>query len=197
MTDQKADLYLKAFGMSGLQARLDLEEIESVSDLNLFSEQGQPTVRKLGGFDQFESEIRRQAAEMSEYYEIFYCLEVSIRQLVKNTLHDAEGPNWWDSERIIPDIRSYVDQRQAEENDSVMTRRSDSDLDYLTFGHLKEIITKNFDVFNSVLTSKRAVEGIMTQLIQLRNPIAHCCPLAQDEKDRLELTVRDWFRVRS
>lgn len=197
MTDQKADLYLKAFGMSGLQARLDLEEIESVSDLNLFSEQGQPTVRKLGGFDQFESEIRRQAAEMSEYYEIFYYLEVSIRQLVKNTLHDAEGPNWWDSERIIPDIRSYVDQRQAEENDSVMTRRSDSDLDYLTFGHLKEIITKNFDVFNSVLTSKRAVEGIMTQLIQLRNPIAHCCPLAQDEKDRLELTVRDWFRVRS
>ena len=35
----------------------------------------------------------------------------------------------------------------------------------------------------------------MTNLNQLRGPIAHCSPFAEDEVVRLELTVKDWFRL--
>ena len=35
----------------------------------------------------------------------------------------------------------------------------------------------------------------MTSLNMLRGPIAHCCPLADDEVLRLQLTVKDWFRL--
>ncbi len=35
----------------------------------------------------------------------------------------------------------------------------------------------------------------MTSLNMLRAPIAHCCPLAEDEIVRLRLTVKDWFRL--
>ena len=35
----------------------------------------------------------------------------------------------------------------------------------------------------------------MTSLNQLRGPIAHCSPLAEDEVVRLELTVKDWSRL--
>lgn len=33
-------------------------------------------------------------------------------------------------------------------------------------------------------------DGVPTQC-----PIAHCCPLAADEVIRLEITVKDWFRL--
>jgi hypothetical protein len=35
----------------------------------------------------------------------------------------------------------------------------------------------------------------MANLNMLRGPIAHCSPLAEDEVLRLQLTVRDWFRL--
>ena len=191
------NVYLRAFGVSGVQAAADIEAVESEYNFEILERRRSEKTRKLEGYDQFEGAVRSQASEMSEFYEIFYCLEVSIRQLVANTLEDAEGAEWWTSGRVPQDLRDYVDRLKSEEADSGVSLRSDEDLDYLTFGHLKQLITANFDVFNAVLSSRRAVERIMSQLIQLRNPIAHCCPLAEDEKERLELTVRDWFRVRS
>jgi hypothetical protein len=32
-------------------------------------------------------------------------------------------------------------------------------------------------------------------LNMLRGPIAHCCPVSDDEVLRLQLTVKDWFRL--
>lgn len=70
------------------------------------------------------------------------------------------------------------------------------ELDYTTFGELSDLIQTNWDIFGgSLFTSKRAVQKVMASLNALRNPIAHCCPLAEDEKLRLQLTVRDWFRL--
>lgn len=188
---------LRAFGMSGFQIRDDLSQIEDEQMLQLLSRQRVNKVRKLEGYDQFEGSIRAEAASMSEYYEIFYCLEVSIRQLVQNILEDAEGVTWWESERVPNEFRTYVKGIQDAEANTEITTRSDNNIDYLTFGQLGKLITENFDVFNAVLSSKRAVDRIMNQLNLLRNPIAHCGILADDEKERLELTVRDWFRMRA
>jgi hypothetical protein len=35
----------------------------------------------------------------------------------------------------------------------------------------------------------------MASLNTLRAPIAHCSPLGEDEVVRLQLAVRDWFRL--
>lgn len=188
---------IRAFGMTGFQMRDDISKIERADSIRLISRPRAEKVRKLEGYDQFEGSIRRDAAMMSEYYEIFYCLEVSIRQLVENILEEAEGVNWWCSSRVPDDFRSYVKKLQSDEANTEITTRSDRNIDYLTFGQLGKLITDNFDVFNAVLSSKRAVDRIMSQLNLLRNPIAHCGVLADDEKERLELTVRDWFRMRS
>lgn len=188
---------IRAFGMTGFQIRDDITKIERADSIRLIPRPRAEKVRKLEGYDQFEGSIRRDAAMMSEYYEIFYCLEVSIRQLVENILEEAEGINWWNSSRVPDDFRSYVQKLQSDEANTEITTRSDRNIDYLTFGQLGKLITDNFDVFNAVLSSKRAVDRIMSQLNLLRNPIAHCGVLADDEKERLELTVRDWFRMRS
>jgi hypothetical protein len=76
-----------------------------------------------------------------------------------------------------------------------VTRRSSDELDYTTFGELSVIIISNWNIFGGLFNSKKAVEKVMSNLNALRNSIAHCSSLAEDEQLRLQLTVRDWFRL--
>jgi hypothetical protein len=146
-------------------------------------------------YPQFTAAVRAEAASMSSHYETFYCLEKTIRALVADTLEVSEGQDWWQSSRIIPNIKTEVASRIQKELDSGVTRRSVGELDYTTFGELSAIITSNWDVFGGLFDSRKAVEKVMANLNTLRGPIAHCTALAEDEILRLQLTVRDWFRL--
>jgi hypothetical protein len=64
---------------------------------------------------------------------------------------------------------------------------------YTTFGELGEIIKANWNIFSDTFKDSAAVVEILARLNGLRAPIAHCCPLAEDEVLRLHLTLRDWF----
>jgi hypothetical protein len=46
-----------------------------------------------------------------------------------------------------------------------------------------------------VLYDQRAVARVLANLNLLRNPVAHCSPMADDEVERLRLSVKDWFRL--
>jgi hypothetical protein len=96
---------------------------------------------------------------------------------------------------VPPNIHQEVKKRIKRERDSGTTRRSDEELDYSNFGELGEIIKSNWDLFGSVFNSSKAVERVMNNLNTLRGPIAHCSLLAEDEIIRLQLSVRDWFRL--
>ena len=84
---------------------------------------------------------------------------------------------------------------QQKESTAGVSPRSNDPLDYTTFGELSEIITRNFDVFQSVLSNKQAVIRLMQDFANVRNPIAHCTVLDQVEQDRLKLMVETWFKV--
>ena len=88
-----------------------------------------------------------------------------------------------------------VSKRIQKEIDSGMTRRSSSELDYTTFGELNVLIGENWAIFGGSLSSRSAVNKVMASLNSLRGPVAHCSPLAEDEVLRLQLAVRDWFRL--
>ncbi|WP_160291582.1 Swt1 family HEPN domain-containing protein [Xanthomonas vesicatoria] len=85
--------------------------------------------------------------------------------------------------------------RIKKEIDAGVTPRSQEPIDFTNFGELGELIKSNWDVFGGVFKSPRAVESVMSRLNTLRGPIAHCCPLSEDEVVRLRLSVRDWFRL--
>jgi hypothetical protein len=90
---------------------------------------------------------------MAKHYEVFYCLEKSIRALVAETVEAAEGNvNWWVSKRIPINIQQEVAFRIQKEVDAGMTRRSSEELDYSTFGELSVIIAANWDVFGGLFT---------------------------------------------
>jgi hypothetical protein len=189
------DNSVRSFGMSGFLICDELRQIEQRFGIELGHVSKAEVGSAVAYYPQFEQSVRLEAAKMSENYEVFYCLEQAIRKLIVETLEDAEGIDWWSSTRIAPDIKSDVASLVRKERDNGVTPRSDNMIDYTTFGQLSGIITSNWDLFEPTLKNKRGVDRVMANLNLLRGPIAHCCPMQEDEIDRLRLAVKDWFRM--
>lgn len=189
--------HLRSFGMSGYLVAEELRTVEKQFGFELGHVPIAAVENPVDYYPQFEHEIRTEAAEMARHFEVFYCLERSIRGLITEIFEEAHGASWWDSGKIPQNIVSGVRDRQKQEQDSGMTRRSDLSIDYTTFGELSVIISSNWALFTTVFNSQRAVEKVMSSLNMLRGPIAHCCPITEDEVLRLRLTIKDWFRLLS
>ncbi|MBS0152281.1 MAG: hypothetical protein JSR31_15215 [Nitrospira sp.] len=187
---------IKAFGMTNQMLSEDLSRVSRTFNVELGHIPSLPQTVEDVYYPQFDAAVRAEAAAMAKHYEVFYSLEKSIRELVAQTIEVAEKrEDWWSSSRVPTNIQTDVESRIQKELDAGVTRRSLDALDYTTFGELSVIISSNWDIFGGLFNSKKAVEKVMASLNALRNPIAHCSPLAEDEELRLQLTVRDWFRL--
>lgn len=186
---------LKHFGMTSQLIEHDLGRVENDFVLDL-GRGHSSTVDAVGAYyPQIEQDIRAEAARMAPHYEMFYSLERTIRRLIAETIEASDGPNWWTGSRVPKVLKDGIKERQQREIDSAVTPRSDEPIDFTTFGELSELIKQNWDLFGAIFSSIKAVQRVMTNLNTLRAPIAHCSPLADDEVVRLQLSVRDWFRL--
>ena|SRR5690348_4593542 len=185
---------VKLFGMSHQMVERELDGVERHHQIDLGRTQKLDEAKDEAYYPQFKEAIRKEAASMAQHYEIFYCLEKSIRDLVRERLSAEKGANWWDT--AVPEpVRANAANNQRREVDSGVTIRSSEMIDYTTFGELGEIVRSNWEMFSDTFNSQKAFDKIMTSLNVLRGPIAHCCPLADDEVMRLRLALKDWFRV--
>jgi hypothetical protein len=189
------DDFVRSFGMSGYLITEELKKIEQQYGFELGHLPKPRAASAVEDYPQFEQAVRTEAAEMSEHYEVIYCLEQSIRKLITETLQDAAGADWWNSGKVPQEVAQEVAKRLKTEKESGMTQRSTALIDYTTFGELSVIISANWDLFKTVLADQRAVARVMSSLNLLRNPVAHCSPMADDEVERLRLSVKDWFRL--
>lgn len=193
-TTKQDTALLQRFGMANLLAESELDGIEKRFQLSLGRRQ-EAASQEENYFPQFDESVRKEAADMSRHYEVFYCLERTIRTLISETMKTAEGVNWWNSGRVPAKLHSDVTTRIKRETDAAVTLRSEDPIDYTTFGELGELIKANSDLFGGIFSSISAVERVLANLNMLRGPIAHCSRLAEDEVVRLELSLRDWFRL--
>lgn len=185
---------VKLFSLANSLAELHLNKIEKDFDLNLGRNPKEEIQRK-DYYLQFNSGFRKEAKYMAEHYEVFYCLEKSIRSLIVQLMIEKYGSNWWD-EKVDTNIKRNAEGNIKRDEDSGFTIRSEEKIDYTTFGELSQIVTGNWEAFEELFKrGQRSFQKIMTNLNQLRGPIAHCSPFAEDEVVRLELTVKDWFRL--
>lgn len=189
---------IKSFSVENMMLETELERIELRFGINL-GRQGGAVVKseeyEQTYFPQFDSDLRSEAAKMAKAYELFYCLEKTIRSLITKMLEDRDGDCWWNDKAIPQSVMDEVKKRVRNEQESGITPRSTEELDYTTFGELGDIIRKNWDLFGSVFSNSKALGKVLNNLNSLRNPIAHCCILAEDEVVRLQISLRDWFRL--
>jgi hypothetical protein len=184
---------IKLFALANSLAENDLDNVERKFEIDLARKEKE-VVNEQSYYAQFDLVFRREAKEMSKHYEVFYCLERSIRGLVVLLMKEKYKDNWWE-ERVKDEIKKNVDLNIKKELESGFTERSENKIDYTTFGELTVIVQENFEAFSDLFKNSKAFSKIMSSLNQLRGPIAHCCPLAEDEVLRLNLAVKDWFRL--
>jgi len=194
LTSTDSEHAIKLFGITNqlLEHALDRVEREHAIDLG----RGHRSVAEVDDayYPQIESDIRAEASKMAPHYEMFYSLETTIRRTIRDQLAAHSVDDWW--EQLIPEnLRDDAERTRQREKDAGVTPRSEDPMDFLTFGQLGEVIKSNWDIFAATFSSRKAVEKVMASLNMLRGPIAHCSPLAEDEVLRLQLTVRDWFRL--
>ena len=145
-------------------------------------------------YAQLPKAIRAEANWMSRHYEQFYVLENSIRELVTEKMSNTHGAQWW-TDRVSQAVKDNVEKNRKREAEAGVTMRSADPIDYTTFGELSVIIQENWDVFSNTFTNRNAVTKVLGGLNMVRGPIAHCCRLAPDEITRLDLAIRDYFRL--
>lgn len=192
---KRPDDIIKLFGVSNQLVEADLARIEQEHNISIRKDQTSVVEKDEAYYPQFSESIRNDAKTTAQHYEIFYCLERSIREVISDAMKTEVGTGWWDSGRIPQPIKSEVGKRIQKDIDSGTTIRSSEPIDFTTFGELGQIIISNWDVFGSIFNSQKAVERVMANLNTLRGPIAHCAVLAEDEVVRLRLSLRDWFRL--
>lgn len=184
---------IKLFGVTNQIAELDLKRIEEKFKIDLG--RNKKIVRKDNVYyPQFDLDVRNEASQMAKNYEIFYCLEKTIRKMISDKMLSTVGEDWWDT-KVPQHIKDEVKKRIKEESNAGVTIRSDDEIDYTTFGELAIIIKSNAAVFGDIFTNPNGIDRVMSNLNTLRGPIAHCSKLAEDEELRLQISVRDWFRL--
>lgn len=184
---------IKLFVLSNSLTEHRLDRVEGALGVDLGRHEKAPT-KEQDYYAQFDAAFRNEAKEMSRHYEVFYCLEKSIRRLIVQIMKESYSDNWWEL-KVREEVRKNVETNIKREAESGFTERSELKIDYTTFGELTSIVQDNWDAFSALFKNLKAFSKIMTSLNQLRGPIAHCCPLAEDEVVRLNLAVKDWFRL--
>lgn len=195
MNRQSFEDLFKLFGISNQLLENDLDRVERELGINLARNHQKILENDQDYYPQIERDIRLDASAMARQYEVFYFLEKSIRRLISDTLAASNPGDWWASGCVPEKVKTDAEGRMRKEIDSGVTPRSSEPIDFTTFGELGEIIKSNWEVFGGIFNSQKAVERVMTNLNTLRGPIAHCGVLAEDEVMRLQLSVRDWFRL--
>lgn len=144
--------------------------------------------------DLFESDIFQAAKRMADFYVLYFSLENSIRRFIAGRLSEAHGSGWWDL-KVPGGVKSSVAEKQKKEKDTPMSIRSDDPLTYTNFGELIDILNANWADFSDTLRSQKAAQQILSQFNLVRNVIAHSVELNEDEILRLQLLLKDWFRI--
>lgn len=193
-TDHSPSDNLKVFCMQNLMLEADLTAIEE-SGIEIGHKE---TIQKVELVDKelFESDIRRSARKMADFYSLYFCLENTIRRLISSRLKEEYGANWWDSE-VPPGVRDGVKEKQTKEKESVIAIRSEDPLTYANFGELISILLYRWDDFSDTIRSRKAMQLTLSQFGQLRNVIAHSCELSDDDITRFKLLIKDWLRIQT
>lgn len=136
---------------------------------------------------------RNEALEMARLYALIYCFENEIRSLIKETLEEKEGPDWWG--KLPPKIRNHAESRQASAlKDSWLEGQKRDLLGFVDFGMLASIMTEKWEHF-SIIPSQHWLKQRMDELEKARNFIAHNRMLLPSEFQRIYMYIADWNRV--
>jgi hypothetical protein len=141
----------------------------------------------------FGVQRRNQALEMARVYALLHCFENEVRDLIRETLQEKEGPDWF--EKLPEKVLTYARTRQQEaQAESWLEGEKQDLLGFVDFGHLASIIIAKWAHFEELVRSQFWLKQRMEELEKARNFIAHNRVLLPSEFQRIYMYIADWNR---
>jgi len=141
-------------------------------------------------------EARVRAKRMGRVYELLYCLENSMRELIERTLKELLGADKWWIEGVEESIRKEAERREkTDQRARWHGPRGETMLNYLDFPNLGDIILGRWEDFEDLLGDRRWVEGYFETMNPTRRALAHTGELTEFDVERMEMRVKEWLRV--
>lgn len=187
---------LQAFLYRGLTTSLRVEQLIDEGTLLEGPGVGTPGGRGPAVLGEFTVEARTKASRMGRIYELLYCLENSMRELIERTLKEVPelSESWTDG--IDEDILKEARRRESQDEDTRWHGpRGQSILNYLDFPQLGDIILNRWEDFQDLLGDRRWVEEYFREMNPTRRALAHTGDLREFDVERMEMRVREWLRV--
>ena len=139
---------------------------------------------------------RNDALEMARLYAVLHAFENEVRSLIKDTLEDAIGPDWWNSDGVPQKVKNNAISRQKTAvKDSWLEGAKMDLLGFVDFGDLATIIVQNWDFFKDIMPSQDWIRQRMNELEKARHFVAHNRMLLPSEFQRVYMYVSDWNKV--
>lgn len=137
---------------------------------------------------------RNQAIEMGRLYVVLNCFENELRELIRETLIEEEGPEW--AAGLPKKVKDNAEKRQATAlKDSWLEGEKVDILGFVDFGDLASIIIEKWQYFEDLIPSQNWLKQRMEEMEKVRNFIAHHRALLPSEYQRMYMYVQDWNRV--
>ena len=139
---------------------------------------------------------RNDALEMARLYAVLHAFENEVRSLIRDTLEEKIGPNWWDGDAVPNSVKKIAESRQkTAEKDSWLEGAKGDKLEYVDFGDLSTIIIQNWEHFKIIMPTQDWIKQRMTELEKARNFVAHNRMLLPSEFQRIFMYISDWNKV--
>ncbi|HLX31603.1 MAG TPA: Swt1 family HEPN domain-containing protein [Gaiellaceae bacterium] len=146
--------------------------------------------------DDFSLATRVAARRMGRIYELLFCFENSVRELIETTLREVLTPETWWEEAVPEAIRKKADSRRRDDERARWHGpRGTSPLNFVDFEDLAKIIIERWDDFDDLLGDREWVENYFSEMNRTRRAIGHTGDLSQHAVERMELFVREWLLV--
>lgn len=176
------DAEAERFRRAGIRIGLDRAEEEETLLLEALS--------------QFGIQRRNDALEMARLYAVLHAFENEIRRLVRDTLDENAGADWWGGDAIPKKVREKAESRRRTAlADTWLEGAKDENLEYVDFGDLSQIIIANWDCFKEIIPSQSWLNQRMVELEKARNFVAHNRMLLPNEFQRIYMYISDWNKT--
>lgn len=176
--ESEAEVFRKA----GINVGIDLGESEEQLMLEALSP--------------FGVKRRNDALEMARLYAVLHAFENEVRSLIRDTLEEKVGLNWWDTDAVPNSVKKMAESRQkTAEKDSWLEGAKSDKLEFVDFGDLSSIIIQNWEFFKLIMPTQDWIKQRMNELEKARNFIAHNRMLLPSEFQRIYMYISDWNKV--
>jgi hypothetical protein len=144
----------------------------------------------------FSFAIQLEAKRMARVYELLFCFENSVRELIEDRLKEAYSVETWWTDGVPEQIQKKALKMKLREKQAPWHGpRGGTLLAFVDFPVLAQIITERWEHFEDLLGKAEWVASLFDEMNQSRRAIAHTGVLSPFDVERMELRVRDWLRI--